>query len=340
MAVVALLAVLLQVLRQSPSTDVSVKEPKDKGIRVEIQTSPLRSYEPVSAYPAVLRAKKDVDLKAERAGQVIYTNGKNKGKELEARTPIVKLDLKALLATEKSLEKSISYYQQQLDTEEKLKTKGLSSITRYLKVEAELAQAQAQLKQVQETIKDSTIVMPFDGVLEQIYVSRGSYVGVGEAVAHVADLSTLKALLKIPEASWSKARLAKKAHIKVGDALYPAEIAYISRSADKKTRSYVVELLLSNEKNLPQGLSVTAHLVLPETQAHQLPHQVLTLDENGKIGVKTVENKSVKFYPISVVDDTKDAVWVTGLPEKDIDVIVNGFEYVKDGQEVQAVPKV
>jgi multidrug efflux system membrane fusion protein len=62
---------------------------------------------------------------------------------------------------------------------------------------------------------------------------------------------------------------------------------------------------------------------------------VLTLDDEGAMGVRTVENGEVKFYPVTIVSDSREGVWVTGLPAK-VDVITVGQEFVVPGQKVNA----
>jgi multidrug efflux system membrane fusion protein len=53
------------------------------------------------------------------------------------------------------------------------------------------------------------------------------------------------------------------------------------------------------------------------------------------LGVRAVENEVVAFYPVTIIRDTREGVWVTGLPGT-IDVITVGQEYVAVGQRVNA----
>jgi multidrug efflux system membrane fusion protein len=63
---------------------------------------------------------------------------------------------------------------------------------------------------------------------------------------------------------------------------------------------------------------------------------VLTLDDEGVLGIRTVEAGSkVAFHPVTIIKDTREGVWVTGLPFK-INVITVGQEFVQPGQIVDA----
>jgi multidrug efflux system membrane fusion protein len=69
--------------------------------------------------------------------------------------------------------------------------------------------------------------------------------------------------------------------------------------------------------------------------AHLLPQSVLTLNDDGVIGIRAVETGEVKFYPVTIVSDSREGVWVTGLPPR-VDVITVGQESVVAGQTVNA----
>ena len=62
---------------------------------------------------------------------------------------------------------------------------------------------------------------------------------------------------------------------------------------------------------------------------------MLTLDDNGALGVRTVKDNEVSFYPVTIVSDSREGVWVTGLPPT-VDVITVGQEFVTAGQTVDA----
>jgi multidrug efflux system membrane fusion protein len=58
------------------------------------------------------------------------------------------------------------------------------------------------------------------------------------------------------------------------------------------------------------------------------------LNDDGKLGVRLVgANNIVAFAPITLVRDTAQGVWITGLDET-TDVIIVGQEYVTAGVTV------
>ncbi len=75
-----------------------------------------------------------------------------------------------------------------------------------------------------------------------------------------------------------------------------------------------------------------------EIQAHRIPSSVISLDDKGVIGVRTVDADSrVRFDAVQLVDDTPDGLWVAGLPQT-VKLITVGQDYVIEGQKVEAIP--
>ena len=65
-----------------------------------------------------------------------------------------------------------------------------------------------------------------------------------------------------------------------------------------------------------------------------MPASALTLNDHGDLGVRTVNSDNVvDFVPVSLLRDTADGAWITGLPDQ-ADLIVVGQEYVVEGVQV------
>ena len=65
-----------------------------------------------------------------------------------------------------------------------------------------------------------------------------------------------------------------------------------------------------------------------------IPPSSLTLDQDGKIGIRHIDNNNkVIFSGVEIVGDKGELVWVTGLPEK-VTIITVGQEFVMEDQKV------
>jgi hypothetical protein len=115
---------------------------------------------------------------------------------------------------------------------------------------------------------------------------------------------------------------------------------YISRSADPKLRTYRVEIRADN-KDLAfyEGMTIEAKIPVEKVDAHLVNFSTLTLDENGNVGVKTVNADSkVEFTKVTPLKTDNGKLWITGLAQ-DIRIISLGQDFVVTGQRVDVVNK-
>jgi multidrug efflux system membrane fusion protein len=116
------------------------------------------------------------------------------------------------------------------------------------------------------------------------------------------------------------------------------EITFISRSGDEETRTFAVEVTIPNpQRSIRAGMTAEVSVALPPRKAHRLPQNALTLDDEGRLGVRVAEEGVARFYPITILREEPDGVWIAGLPAK-AEVIVIGQDFVRDGGRVAAVP--
>ncbi len=76
---------------------------------------------------------------------------------------------------------------------------------------------------------------------------------------------------------------------------------------------------------------------LPPEIAHKIPQNALTLDDDGRLGVRLADDGKALFVPTRIIAEETDGVWVAGLPET-ASVIVVGQEFVQDGRAIVAQP--
>ena len=106
--------------------------------------------------------------------------------------------------------------------------------------------------------------------------------------------------------------------------------------ADPETRTFRVELEVPNEGyKLRSGVTAEITFKTNSVEAHFLSPAYLTLNDSGVLGLRAVDAENmVKFYPVRILADTPDGIWVQGLPET-VRLIVVGQDFVRDGDKVQ-----
>ena len=166
----------------------------------------------------------------------------------------------------------------------------------------------------------------------------GSTLAAGTACATIVQLDPIVFAGAVPEAriGYAKTGLAASVTTVTGQTLN-GTVSYISPVSDAATRAFPAEIDLPNPDNaVKAGLTATATVNVGTAPAQLLPQSVLTLDDSGAMGVRAVDNGKVVFYPVTIVQDAREGMYVTGLPLK-VDVITTGQEFVKPGDTVKAV---
>jgi multidrug efflux system membrane fusion protein len=71
--------------------------------------------------------------------------------------------------------------------------------------------------------------------------------------------------------------------------------------------------------------------------ATRVPRSALTFSSAGDLGVRIVDaDGKVAFASVSVVEDQQEFMWVGGIADG-ARVIVQGQDFVREGQQVEAV---
>ena len=114
------------------------------------------------------------------------------------------------------------------------------------------------------------------------------------------------------------------------------KITFISPSAETTTRTFEIEIEAdNNDLSFRSGITTSIIIEGSKLLAHKIPPSILTLLDDGTIGVKALNEKNIViFYPIQKVKDTVDGIWVSGLPSQ-IKLIISGQEYVGINQQVE-----
>jgi multidrug efflux system membrane fusion protein len=260
-----------------------------------------------------------------------------KGQRVAAGDLLCTLDQGTRRAAVTQAEAAVAQAQSQFDTNASLRAEGLAPANSGLPLEAALTSVKAALENAEAELARTEIHSPVAGVVQDPLATSGNMLGPQVACATVVELDPMLFVGSVPEARIGLARVGLPAVIKtVTGQTIEGKVSYIAATADAVTRSFPVEIEMPNpDGKLRDGLTAEALVNLGTAPAHLLPQSVLTLDDDGVLGVRSVEGDTVAFHPVTIVRDTRDGVWVTGLPAR-IDIITVGQEFVIAGQKVNA----
>ncbi len=204
--------------------------------------------------------------------------------------------------------------------------------------QAGIQAAEAGLAAAEKEMDRLTITAPFAGLLESDTAEFGSLMQPGMACATVIQLDPIKLVGFVPETEVSKVTVGALAGGRLADGNdVQGRVTFLSKSADLTTRTFRVEIEVPNEDNaIRDGQTAEILIAADGASAHLLPASAMTLNNDGELGVRIVDDSSItRFAPVSLLRDTVDGVWLAGLPDT-TDVIIVGQEYVVDGVAVNA----
>ena len=223
----------------------------------------------------------------------------------------------------------------------KLAKKGFRSGTKLAEARTLLDAARAQAKSMRIDLSRTTIKAPFSGILETRYVEKGGFVKIGDNIAKIVDLDPLLAVGFVSERDIGSLKVGGPGRVTLIDGRSAeGTVRFIAAVADAETRSFRVELEVPNpDHRIRSGLTGELNLPVNPVRAHVVSPSVLTLADDGRIGVRVVDDGDiVRFAPTKILSDSPDGLLVSGLKDGQR-LITVGHEYVKAGQKVQPVPE-
>ena len=203
-------------------------------------------------------------------------------------------------------------------------------------LEAQITNVKSVLKNIKLDINKTSIKAPFDGIISEKMVEETEFISVGTPLFSIIDLDPIKIEGYLSEFDVNKVSVGTKAFIEDSNGIKKSGIiSFISPSAETSTRTFEITIEADN-KDLSYKSGITTKIVIKgsELKAHKIPPSILTLLDDGTVGVKAVDNENIViFYPTKTIKDTLDGMWVSGLPEK-VNLIVSGQEYISIGETV------
>jgi multidrug efflux system membrane fusion protein len=220
---------------------------------------------------------------------------------------------------------------------EELASKGYRSPAQVLQSKASLDAAGASVRAAEIALAQVNIKAPFNGVFDQRAAEVGAYLSPGQPCGTMIEIDPLLIVGDVPETQAASVKVGAPATAKlISGQTITGRIRYVARDADPQTRTYHLEVTAPNTGlSVRSGLSAELHIGSGSGPAHLVPTSSLVLDSAGRQGVRYVQaDGRVAFAAITVVEETAQGLWVTGLSGP-VQLITVGQSYVADGQKVQ-----
>ncbi len=298
----------------------STAEPVESGVTIRGQTEALRF----------------VDVRSQSSG-IVVSEPRRKGSFVTESEAVCTLDPGASKAELAEAEARLEEAKLNERTATQLAEGGFATETRRNAAKAILESAEAAYERAQDAIDKLTMTAPFDGLLESDAAELGSLLQPGSLCARIIQLNPINVVGYISELEVEKIKIGDPARVRfLSGRTASGTVRFVSRSADSDTRTFRIDITVANSDfSIRDGSAAEVFVATDNEMAHLLPQSVLTLNDAGRLGVRTVDGETARFFAVGIIRDTTGGVWVNGLPEQ-IDVIVVGHEYVIDGTPVTA----
>jgi len=205
-------------------------------------------------------------------------------------------------------------------------------------IQASIQSAEAGVASARREIEKLEITAPFGGILESDTAEIGSLMQPGSLCGTIIQLDPIVVAGFVPEADVNRINEGVRAGARLIDGtMVQGTVSFLSRSADPKTRTFLVEIEVANtDLRIRDGQTADILIEADGALAHLLPQSALTLSNDGTLGVRIVTPEgTAKFTPVKLLRDTAQGVWLGGLPAV-ANVILVGQEYVTEGSAVLA----
>jgi len=306
--------------KQNISTDLSYTS-------VDVATVKKMQIEQNLDLVGYLDPAKEVVISAEAQGSITSLNIEL-GQAVSQGSTIALIDSRQKLLSLKQTQISVKKLAKDLARYKSLLQGGSATEQQVDETQNAYDNAVIQEQLAAKQLSDATVKSPIGGIISKKLVERGTYINVGNPIATVVDIATMKIKLNVSEANVYLLKMGQQATITTD--VYPTvsfsgKISFISPQGDQ-AHNYQVDMLTSNggKNRLKAGTFVNAHFELPaRPNTLYIPREALQgsikdakvfVAENGKAVLKniTVRSGNDKFVEVIAGLNEGEKVVVTG----------------------------
>jgi multidrug efflux system membrane fusion protein len=280
--------------------------------------------------------ERDTIIRAETSGDVaeVFVS---MGDSVEDGAEIARLESDAAEANLAQAQQELAAAARDLENAETLLERGVATVDRLQQARTAFAQAEARLTAAEEAVSNNVITAPFAGRIESLEIDPGEFVQAGAQVGRIVDITPLTVSFQVPQQALNRLSSGQMATVRfITGQVREGTVTFVGSAAASATRSFPAEITIPNpDGEIAAGISAEIAIPTAEVMAHFVSPSLVSLDPEGRLGVKTVDDENVvHFYPIEIARAEIDGIWVTGLPHT-VRLITVGQGFVNDGERVR-----
>jgi multidrug efflux system membrane fusion protein len=333
-AILLIISVSLFFKKDIPK-DTSSVEKVEKTVGVKLLDK--ENYSKILKLRGFTEASRIVTIKSQVEGR-ISAKFFNKGSFYKAGEQLLLIDPEDKLAKVKEMEALLNQRKKEYEVAENLFKKGFRSEIKLSKSRTNFENALALYEKSQVDLNNTKVLIPFDSIIDDSFVELGDYLKKGDSIVKIVDLDPLHINLTANENDINKIKLNQTAKVIIGENKINGKVNFISKTSDKETRNFRIQVEIENFNNkIFSGLSSEIEIKLSPLPAFFIPSSLVTLNEDGKLGIKSIYNNIVKFHPINILSDNGGGYWIDArqFSFDKLPIINKGHEFTVEGEVVK-----
>jgi RND family efflux transporter MFP subunit len=315
----------------------------DEAVRVITLEMIPEDLKEVISLPGVARPWKSLEVVAEVAGRIMEKKADD-GSAVDRGDVLAVIDQRDYRNAYESARASHDTALLNQQRFEALSKKQFITQTQLDDISAQVKTTRAAMETAKLDLERCIIRSPMAGMVDRTHIEEGSFLGVGDPVARILQMDTLKIEVGIPESDVPTVRHLKQFDMTVdalGGKAFTGEYHYLQKTTDSLARLYNLEIRLENPDHeiLPDMFVRVAIVKNRDEQGLGVPMYSL-ITRGGRTGVFVANQDTARFVPVETgfQDGWKIQV-VSGLSPGD-QVVVVGHRIIEDGESVQVERRV
>lgn len=313
---------------------ITERDALDNAFQVQVETVYQEDHRRIIQLQGRTEADRHVNLAAETAGAIAKLPVE-KGARVKKGDIICQIEVgarAAQLEEARALQESRSIEYQ---AAKKLFEKGHTSKSQVAAAKAAFDAARASTKMREIELGRTRVRAPFDGIVDRLPLEVGDFISAGGLCAKIIDKDPLLVVAHVSETQVQMLESGSSADVVLATGeTTTGKLQYIAESPSAMTRTFQVEIEIPNgDDKLRDGVSADVSIFSGLIRATRIPQTVMTLGDDGAVGVRIVKDGKAKFVAVDVIANAAESAWVTGLDDG-ADLIVVGQDYIRDGETV------
>ena len=309
---------------------------------ITLTLTPRRLVDKINL-PAQIDPYEELWVKAEVPGQVIEVLVKE-GQMVKKGQILMKLDDRDYRTRLARIEANYQLAKLNHERTKTLVKKKIATLTKLDEIEAQLKDLTAQRNEATVALSRTSITTPLSSFLNEISAKMGDYIGVGDPVAQILEIDTVKAIIGVPESDVAAIFDLNEADIIIealGKRRVKGNKIFLSRKPRTLSRLFDLELSVPNpDGHILPGMFARVELVkYVYEDAVALPlYAIITQEDERFVFIEKEGRVEKRRVTLGTLIDWQ--VHITSGLKAGERVVVVGHRLLDDGQAVEVIKNV